>query len=198
MEKPDPKKPPVFFFLKPTQKNLIKPTKKPVGYFSFEKWNKQDTSTGTCNFFQSKKTKSNENWRIWKKEKNKSNSLSQFWWLSSSALHNRYNLTNFSVFNQKISKAEALASKTVEILRKKRLWEPGYDVFVLWHQPKTSSCQLSYQCHSSSANCARELFKGSNRSASLLVCTRKRIADFLWVTSQVKQFLGHFGSCYLA
>jgi len=37
MEKPDPKKPPVFFFLKPTQKNLIKPTKKPVGYFSFEK-----------------------------------------------------------------------------------------------------------------------------------------------------------------
>jgi len=44
------------------------------------------------------------------------------------------------------------------------------------------------QCHSSSDDCARELFKGLNRSASHLVCTRKKIswlgvADFLWVTS---------------
>jgi len=52
------------------------------------------------------------------------------------------------------------------------LWELGYDIFVLWNRLKTSSCRLPHQRHSSSADCARELFKGSNGSASLLVCTR--------------------------
>jgi len=33
------------------------------------------------------------------------------------------------------------------------LWEPGYDIFVLWNWPKTSSCQLPYQCPSSCADC---------------------------------------------
>jgi len=50
-----------------------------------------------------------------------------------------------------------------------------YTVFVLWNLPKTSSCQLPYQHHSYSTNCATKLFKGSNRSASLLVCTREKI-----------------------
>ena len=54
------------------------------------------------------------------------------------------------------------------------LWEPGYDIFVLWNQPKTSSCQFPYQCYSSFTNCSRELFKGSNGSGSLLVCTWKK------------------------
>ena len=39
---------------------------------------------------------------------------------------------------------------------------------------KNSSFRLPYQCPSSSANCARELFKGLNRSASLVGCTRKK------------------------
>jgi len=55
------------------------------------------------------------------------------------------------------------------------LWETGYDTFVLWNRPKTSSCQLPYQRHSSSADCARKLFKPLNGSANLLVCTRKKI-----------------------
>jgi len=51
-----------------------------------------------------------------------------------------------------------------------------------------SSFRLLYQRPSSSANCARELFNGSNGSASLVDCTRKKNfclggADFLWVTS---------------
>ena len=41
-------------------------------------------------------------------------------------------------------------------------------------RPKASSCQLPYQRHSSSADCATELFKGSNESDSLLDCTRKK------------------------
>ena len=53
------------------------------------------------------------------------------------------------------------------------LWELGYNKSVLWNRPKTSSCLLPYQHHSSFADCARELFKGSNGSASHLVCTRK-------------------------
>jgi len=55
------------------------------------------------------------------------------------------------------------------------LWDPGYDIFVLWNWPKTSSCQLPYQRPSSSADCKRELFNGSNESGSHLVCTWKKI-----------------------
>jgi len=55
------------------------------------------------------------------------------------------------------------------------LWELVYDIFVLRFQPKNSSFRLPYQRHSSSADCARELFKGSNGSASLVDCTRKKI-----------------------
>jgi len=40
---------------------------------------------------------------------------------------------------------------------------------------KNSSFLLPYQRPSSSAHCARELFSGSNRSASLIDCTRKKI-----------------------
>ena len=56
-----------------------------------------------------------------------------------------------------------------------RLWEPGYDIFVLWFRSKSSSCRLPYQHHSSSADCTRELFKGSDGSDSLLDGTRKKI-----------------------
>jgi len=73
----------------------------------------------------------------------------------------------------KFQKAIHLACSEDDLAELLTLWEPRYDIFVLWNRPKTSSCQLPYQCHSSSADCARELFKGSNRSASLLVCTRK-------------------------
>jgi len=49
---------------------------------------------------------------------------------------------------------------------------------------KTSSFQLICQHHSSSADCARGLSKGSNGSASLLVSTQTNffwfgVADFL-------------------
>jgi len=54
------------------------------------------------------------------------------------------------------------------------LWEPAYDIFVSRFRPKASSFWLSYQHHSPSADCARELFKGSNESANLLVCTWKK------------------------
>jgi len=68
------------------------------------------------------------------------------------------------------------------------LWQPVYEYIVPGFRPKTSSFWLPYQRHSTSADCAIELLKGSNRSASLLVYTRKKIfwlavADFLWVTS---------------
>jgi len=47
---------------------------------------------------------------------------------------------------------------------------------------KNSSFQLPYQCPSSSADCARELFNGSNRSASLVDCTPKKFLGWgVWV-----------------
>jgi len=49
-----------------------------------------------------------------------------------------------------------------------------YEYIVPGFQPKTSSFWLPYQRHSSSVDCAKELFMGSNGSASLLVCTRKK------------------------
>jgi len=75
------------------------------------------------------------------------------------------------------------------------LWEPGYGTFVLWNRPENSSYQLPYQHPSSSANCARELFKGSNESASLLICTRKKI--FGWVL-QIFCEWRHKWSCFWA
>jgi len=39
---------------------------------------------------------------------------------------------------------------------------------------KNSSFRLPYQRPSSSTDCARELFNGSNESASLVDCTRKK------------------------
>jgi len=53
-----------------------------------------------------------------------------------------------------------------------------YDIFVPRFQPKNSTFRLPYQRHKSSVDCARELFNGSNRSASLLDCTRKK---FFWL-----------------
>jgi len=58
------------------------------------------------------------------------------------------------------------------------LLQPGYDIFILWNWPKTSSCQLPCQRHSSSADCTRKLLKGSNESASLLVCTQNNFFDW--------------------
>jgi len=43
-----------------------------------------------------------------------------------------------------------------------------------WFSQKNSSFRLPYQRPSSSANCARELFNGSNGSASPVDCTRKK------------------------
>ena len=54
-------------------------------------------------------------------------------------------------------------------------WWTVYECIVPGFRHKTSSFQLPYQRHNSFTNCARELFKGSNGSASLLVCTRKKI-----------------------
>jgi len=51
---------------------------------------------------------------------------------------------------------------------------PGFGDFC----KKTSSFQLPCQHLSSSADCTRELFSGSNGSASLLDCTQKKF--FAW------------------
>jgi len=48
---------------------------------------------------------------------------------------------------------------------------PGFGDF----RKKNSSFWLAYQRPSSSAPCARELFSGSNGSASVVDCTRKKI-----------------------
>jgi len=62
------------------------------------------------------------------------------------------------------------------------LWELVYDIFVLGFRPKNSSFWLPYQRPSSSVDCARELFKSSNGSASLVDCTQKK---FFWLGVQV-------------
>ena len=52
-------------------------------------------------------------------------------------------------------------------------WLPGNDIFILWNWPKTSGFRLPYQLHSSSSDCARELFKPSKDWASLWVSNEK-------------------------
>jgi len=62
---------------------------------------------------------------------------------------------------------------------------------------KNSSFRLPYQWPSSSADCARELFNGSNGLASLVDCSRKKF--FAWgVRVFCGGLLGHLGPLCLA
>jgi len=74
------------------------------------------------------------------------------------------------------------------------LWHPGgFSDF----RKKNSSFRLPYQHPSTSADCTRELFNGSNGSASLVDCTQKIF--LLWgcgffVSDVISGgLLGHFG-----
>ena len=58
------------------------------------------------------------------------------------------------------------------------LWEPAYDIFILRFRPKKQQFRLPYQRPSSSTDCARELFKGSDGSASLVDGTRKNFCGW--------------------
>jgi len=59
------------------------------------------------------------------------------------------------------------------------LWEPGYNIFVLWNWPKTSSCQLPYHHHSSSADCSRKTVQGLKRISQSSSLHSKKF--FAWV-----------------
>ena len=64
---------------------------------------------------------------------------------------------------------------------------------------KNSSFRLPYQCPSSSAHCAGELFSGSNGSASLVDCTWKKFfclggAGFFMSTDKKRQ-MGNLQKC---
>ena len=83
------------------------------------------------------------------------------------------------------------------LLRVFTLREPAYDIFALQFRPKNSSFRLPNQCPSSSADCATELFKGSNGSVSLVDCSRKKIfwlggADFFVTDITSEAVLGSF------
>jgi len=63
---------------------------------------------------------------------------------------------------------------------------------------KNNSFRLPYQHPSSSADCARELFNGSNGSASLVICTRKKLFGWgcgLFVTDVISEVV--LGSLWL-
>jgi len=75
------------------------------------------------------------------------------------------------------------------------LWEAIYEYIVPGFQPKTSSFRLPYQHHiSSSTYCARELFKPSKHSASLLLCTQKKFFGWgLWICCEWRHKWSSFG-----
>jgi len=61
-------------------------------------------------------------------------------------------------------------------------WLPGYKYIVPGNWAKTKHFRLSYQPHSSSGDCTRELFKPSKDSASLVVSNKKYFFWF-WVSA---------------
>jgi len=71
-----------------------------------------------------------------------------------------------------------------------------YDIFILRFRIKNSSFRLPYQRPSSSTDCARELFKGSNGSASLVNSIRKKLFGWevrIFVTDVISEVvLGSF------
>ena len=76
--------------------------------------------------------------------------------------------SGWRVITKKVT-AHLLARAVVNTLASGWFW---------WISQKNSSFRLPYQCPSFSANCARDLFNGSDGSASLVDCTRKKI--FAW------------------
>jgi len=64
-----------------------------------------------------------------------------------------------------------------------------------WFSQKNSSFRLPYQRPSSSADCARELFNGSNRSGSLVDCTRKNISCLGGKKKFLKQVFENWLNC---
>jgi len=88
---------------------------------------------------------------------------------------NKFQSTDCPVcFFKRTKQKPTLLLKPSLSLYHNRLSSYGYDIFVPRFRPKNSSFRLPYQRHSSSADCTRELFNGSNVSASLLDCTRKK------------------------
>jgi len=71
-------------------------------------------------------------------------------------------------------KADGIKQNVLVQICSLTLWEPAYDTVILRYQPKNSSFQLPYQCRSSYAECARELFTPSHESPSLLLCTQQK------------------------
>ena len=110
--------------------------------------------------------------------------ISVLLWLNVNFFNNVFpSALHYFIVCQKQIKMQRNLCKTIHRRQKSpvmilTLWEPGYDIFVLRFRPKTSSGQLPYKRHSSSADCAKELFKGSNESDSPPESTRKKI--FHW------------------
>jgi len=68
---------------------------------------------------------------------------------------------------------------------------PVYEYIVLGNrEKKTGIFRLTYQPHSSSADCAKELFKPSKDSASLRVCNEKTILGICFFVSNVISKVG--------
>jgi len=73
-----------------------------------------------------------------------------------------------------------------------------YEYIVPGNRPKPSSFCLPYQHHSSSVDCARELFKPSQDSASLLICSPKYFFGWglqIFVSDVISEVV--FGSFWL-
>jgi len=79
------------------------------------------------------------------------------------------------------------------------LWLLVYECIVLENWGKTRVFRLTYQAHSSSADCARELFKPSKYSANLEVRNEKKIVlgFCFFVDDIISRFLAIFGCWYL-
>ena len=70
-------------------------------------------------------------------------------------------------------------------------WELGYDMFILSSLIQQFCCfWLLHQQHSSSSECARELFKPSKDSASLWVCSENHFFGFGFFVGDVISEVG--------
>jgi len=71
-------------------------------------------------------------------------------------------------------------------------WLLVYNYIIPGNWGKTKDIWLSYQPHSSSADCARELFKPSKDSASLRLCNDKKylVLGFSFSVSDVTSKVG--------
>jgi len=133
----------------------------------------------------------------------KINKKSKYLLMNSNHVETIYFNADMCKFESSQEESRALSADSLEVYSKTGAFNTLRAAWFRQFSPqKNSSFRLPYQRPSSFAHCVRELFSGSNGSASLVDCTRKKIfflGGAFFLSDVISgEFFGHLGPLCLA